>query len=136
MDTIQAAVLLAKMEVFEDELKTKNQVAAKYTELLKDSFTTPVIPENAMSAYAQYTVLAKNQVQRDAIVEGMKNYDIPIMVYYAVPMHKQTAYKYLNYKDGDLPVCEDFSKRVFSLPMHAYLTDEEIKDIAEKIKQF
>lgn len=134
MDTIQAAVLLAKMEIFDEELTKKNEIANKYAELLKDSFGIPVIPKNAMSAYAQFTLLARDEQQRNAIVEEMKKYDVPIMVYYAVPMHKQTAYKYLNYKDEDLPVCEDFSKRVFSLPMHAYLTDEEIQFIAEKLK--
>lgn len=136
MDTIQAAVLLSKLEIFDEELKKKDEVAKLYTELLKDYFVTPVIPENCVSSYAQYTLLAKDEKQRDAIVEGMKQFDIPIMVYYAVPMHMQTAYRYLGYKVGGLPVCENFSKRVFSLPMHAYLTIQEITDITEKLKTF
>lgn len=137
LDTIQAAVLLSKLTVFEDEIEKKQHVAEKYTELLKDSFGTPIIPDNCKSAFAQYTLLAKDEAQRDAIVKGMKEkYDIPIMVYYSVPMHMQKAYKYLSYAPDALPVCYDFSKRVFSLPMHAYLTDEEIADIAEKLKSF
>lgn len=136
LDTIQAAVLLSKLTVFESEIEAKNKVAQKYTQLLKDDFVTPVIPDDCVSPYAQYTLLAKNKQQRDAIVEGMKSCDVPIMVYYPVPMHCQTAYNYLGYHREDLPVCADFSERVFSVPMHAYLTDEEICFIAEKLKQF
>ena len=136
MDTMQAAILLSKLEIFDEELKAKIEIAKTYTELLKDSFVTPTIPENCVSAYAQYSLLAKDEEQRNAIVEGMKAFDIPIMVYYAVPMHMQTAYKYLNYDASDLPKCEDYSKRIFSLPMHAYLTKEEIVDITTKLKSF
>ncbi|MDR0314666.1 MAG: DegT/DnrJ/EryC1/StrS family aminotransferase [Oscillospiraceae bacterium] len=136
LDTIQAAVLLSKLEVFKSELLAKNKIALKYTENLNGSFKVPQIPEDCFCAYAQYSLLAKNERQRNDIVEGMKQLNIPIMVYYEVPMHLQTAYKYLGYSKGDFPVCEDFSRRIFSLPMHAYLTDNEVEDICKTIKTF
>lgn len=135
LDTIQAAVLLAKLEVFDDEMKRKNEVAKKYTELLKDAFVTPYIPDNCFSSYAQYTIQAKNSEERELIISEMKKIDVPIMVYYPVPMHMQTAYKYLGYKPEDLPKCQKFAGRVFSLPMHAYLTDDEIKMITAKLRE-
>lgn len=135
LDTIQAAVLLSKLEVFESEMEKKNQIASKYTESLRDTFLTPVIPDNCFSVYAQYTLQANNEKEREKIVVEMKKCGIPIMVYYAVPMHMQTAYKYLDYKPEDLPVCYEFSKRVFSVPMHAYLTEDEILFIVEKLKE-
>ena len=135
LDTIQAAVLLAKLEVFESEMEKKNQIASKYTELLKGTFVTPVIPDNCFSVYAQYTLLAQDEQERENIISEMKQSDVPIMVYYPVPMHMQTAYNYLGYKPEDLPVCYEYSKRVFSIPMHAYLTEEEIVFIVEKLKE-
>lgn len=134
LDTIQAAVLLAKLEIFDDEMIKKAKIAAKYTELLKDTFKTPIIPENCFSSYAQYTLQAESEEQRNEIVKRMKEFDIPVMIYYPVPMHMQTAYKYLGYSPVDLPVCESFSKKVFSIPMHAYLTDDEIQNISDKLK--
>ena len=134
LDTIQAAVLLAKLEVFESEMEKKNQIASQYTELLKDTFVTPVIPDNCFSVYAQYTLLAQDEQERENIISEMKLSNVPIMVYYPVPMHMQTAYNYLGYKPEDLPVCYEYSKRVFSIPMHAYLTEEEVVFIVEKLK--
>lgn len=135
LDTIQAAVLLAKLEVFDDELEKKNAVAKKYTELLKDAFITPTIPDNTFSSYAQYTIQVKDKEERELIISEMKKIDVPIMVYYPVPMHMQTAYKYLGYNPADLPKCQEFSNRVLSLPMHAYLTDNEIEMIAGKLRE-
>lgn len=133
LDTLQAAVLLSKLTVFRHEIELKNQIADKYSALLKNYFVTPEIPNDRISPYAQYTLLAENSVQRDAIVNGMKEFDIPIMVYYSVPMHCQTAFRYLGYSKTDLPVCADFSDRVFSIPMHPYLTDREINFIANNL---
>lgn len=136
MDTIQAAVLLAKMEVFEEELQARQVVANSYCEKLKEHFTVPEIPNDRISAWAQFSLLAKDREQRERIVSGMKEYDIPIMIYYAIPMHLQTAYHYLGYQKGDLPVCEDFSDRVFSVPMHPYLSEAEIEEICSRLCSF
>lgn len=131
LDTLQAAILIPKLEVFEDELERRDAIAHKYMDKLKDYYRIPVIPEECSSAWAQFTLLAKDEEHRDKIVEAMKEKDIPIMIYYPIPLHLQTAFKNLGYQEGDLPVCEAFSKQVFSIPMHPYLTEEEIDLITE-----
>lgn len=127
MDTIQAGVLLAKLTIFDDEISQRQNVAKLYNELLKDKITIPEIPENCISAFAQYTVLAKNLEHRNSIIAKLKEHNIPTAIYYPIPLHLQKVYSYLGYKLGDVPNSEDFSNRVFSLPFHPYLTNEEIE---------
>ena len=133
MDTIQCAVVLAKLTVFEDELKARQDVADWYDKYLDASFDRPLRDKEYFSAWAQYTVLAKDEEQRSKIVAGMKEKDIPVMIYYPIPLHQQTAYKNLGYGDVSLPYCESVAKRVFSLPMHPYLKEEEVKQICEAL---
>ncbi|MCR5057557.1 MAG: DegT/DnrJ/EryC1/StrS aminotransferase family protein [Clostridiales bacterium] len=133
MDTIQCAVVLAKLTVFEDELKARQVVADWYDKYLDASFDRPLRDKEYFSAWAQYTVLAKDEEQRSKIVAGMKEKDIPVMIYYPIPLHQQTAYKNLGYGDVSLPYCESVAKRVFSLPMHPYLKEEEVKQICEAL---
>lgn len=135
LDTLQAAVLLPKLEIFPDELERRDKIAHQYMEKLKEYYRIPVIPNGCVSAWAQFTLLAKEEQHRDRIIEEMKKKDIPIMVYYSIPLHLQTVYKELGYKQGDLPVCEEFSKRVFSIPMHPYLTEEEIERITSALME-
>ena len=135
MDTIQAAILLPKLAILDDEIRARQHVAQAYMEQLQDTFTVPVVAKDKISAWAQFTMLAKDERQRDRIVEGMKKHDIPIMLYYVVPMHMQTAYRELGYTDSDVPKATEFSKRVFSVPMHPYLTPEEISRICELLKE-
>lgn len=136
MDTIQAAVLLCKLEIFKEELAQRQVVARRYLEELKDTaLRLPVIPETCVSAYAQLTFMAPDEKTRDHIVSFMKERGVPIMVYYAVPMHMETAFADLGYRPEDLPVCADMSRRVFSVPMHPYLTGEEITMICHYIKE-
>ncbi len=134
LDTIQAAVLNAKLDVFEDEFLKRNIIAAMYKDNLAGAFELPVIPDGCVSSWAQFTLMTESEEKRDRIIEEMKKYDIPIMVYYPIPMHMQTVYKPLGYKENDLPVCADMSRRVFSVPMHPYLTKDEIIYISEKLK--
>ena len=134
MDTIQAAVVLAKLSVFEEELEARQRVAAWYTEELKDCFAVPETDPEYFSAWAQYTILAGDEMERDRIIAGMKKENIPVMVYYPVPLHEQTAYKDLGYSNIKLPVCSQLAKRVFSLPMHPYLKQEEVKYICDMLK--
>lgn len=134
MDTIQAAVLLAKLTVFEDELQARQEVADWYDKYLDSSFDVPTRDSEYFSAWAQYTVMAKDAEERDKIVAGMKEKNIPVMIYYPIPLHQQTAYKNLGYADISLPYCESVAKRVFSLPMHPYLKEEEVKEICETLK--
>ncbi len=135
MDTIQAAVVLAKLDVFEEELQARQKVAGWYAEELKDQFTVPKTDPEYFSSWAQYTLLAKDEAERSRIIAGMKEKDIPVMVYYPIPLHEQTAYKELGYGDVVLPQCSAMAKRVFSLPMHPYLKKEEVKFICDTLKK-
>lgn len=135
LDTIQAAVLLAKLEIFEDEIEKRNQVAAAYTERLDGVLITPRVLDGNKSVWAQYTVQAKDAAQKAAIMTGLKELGIPTATFYPIPMHLSTAYSSFGYKKGDLPVCEMAAERVFSLPMHPYLPVEQIDEITTAIKE-
>jgi len=134
-DTIQAAVVLAKLKVFKDEITSRNRIAAAYSERLSDILITPLVPEGLASVWAQYTLVAQNAQIKEQILGSLEKKGIPTAVYYRVPIHLSTAYTTLGYKEGDLPVCEDLSKRVFSLPMHPYLSDEDIEIITSTIRK-
>lgn len=135
LDTLQAAVLLPKLKAFHEELIARNRAAARYTEGLKDIVKTPVVPDGLISCWAQYSVLAKDAVERRYFMEKLKAAEIPTAIYYPKPLHLQTAYAALEYKEGDFPVAEDASSRIFSLPMHPYLTEETIDRIVSVIKE-
>lgn len=134
-DTIQAAVLLAKLEIFDSEIEARNAVAAVYSECLDGVLTTPHIGEGHISAWAQYTLIAADEAQRIRIMEGLKESGIPTATYYPIPAHLSTAYAPLGYKLGSLPICEGLSKRVFSLPMHPYLPLADAEMIAARLKE-
>lgn len=134
LDTIQAAVLLSKLEIFENELEKRQQVAAWYNEQLEGFFGLPIIPDGCFSAWAQYTLKAENREQRDRIIAGMKEKDIPVMIYYPIPLHMQTAFKHLNCDAEALPVCKKVAQQVFSLPMHPYLKKEDVIRICNALK--
>lgn len=133
LDTIQAAILLEKLKIFDEEIERRNEVAEQYTRQLKDILEVPNIPQGYVSSWAQYTVKAENQYQREMLVEGLKNEGIPVMIYYPIPAHKSTAYS-SDRETVKLPVCERLSDVVFSLPMHPYLEKHEITGICNQIK--
>jgi dTDP-4-amino-4,6-dideoxygalactose transaminase len=128
LDTLQAAVLQVKMMHFDDELKAVNRVAEKYTELLSGKVMVPMVPKGYLSSWAQYTIQVEN---RDEVQARLKVAGVPSMVYYPRTMSQQTAFAHLNQKP--CPVAEQLTKTVLSLPMHPYLTDEEIETIASLI---
>ena len=130
MDTIQAAILLEKLKIYDDEREARNRVAAAYTERLKDVVQTPIVPDGQTSVWAQYSVQASN---RDEVRMALQEQGIPTAVFYPIPIHLSTAYKHLGYKQGDFPVAEAVSKRIFSLPMHPYLEEPQIDQICEVI---
>ena len=130
-DTLQAAILIEKLAIFEEEIELRNQVVAKYNAALKGCLQTPCIAPGNTSVYAQYTCVADN---RSVIQARLKDHGIPTMVYYPVPSHLSPAYLYLGYQEGDLPHAEYAAKTVFSLPMHPYLSDEDIDRIASICK--
>jgi len=136
LDTIQAAVLLEKIKIFDDELISRNNVAKRYTEGLSDILTVQYIPKDYKCSWAQFSLLSDSEEQRTDIMNFLKTRDIPSMIYYQKPMHMQAVYANLDYKPEDLPVSNDLSKRIFSLPMHPYLSNEEIDLIVQTIQNF
>ena len=133
MDTLQAAVLLAKFDIFPEEIELRQQVARQYTRLLNQQAVVqaPMVPEEMKSAWAQYSVLAKDETHRTQLQSTLKEAGIPTAIYYPKPLHLQTAFKSLGYKEGDFPISEDFSNRIFSLPMHPYLSNSDQEIIAK-----
>lgn len=137
LDTIQAAILQVKFKAFKDyELADVNKVAAKYTELLKGvpCIKTPVIPTGFYSSWAQYTIRLESQEQRDSLQAKLKEQCIPSMVYYPTPMHLQTAFKNLPSLASPLATSLKLSETVLSLPMHPYLSDEDIQKVIDVVK--
>jgi len=134
LDTIQAAVLSVKLRAFREyELNDVNRAAARYTELLSDKVKTPAIPGGYYSSWAQYTIQLPDRKTRDRIQAGMKEAGIPTMVYYPKPMHKQLAFGLEDDYGFDCSVTERLCDTVLSLPMHPYLTEEDIKEVADRL---
>jgi dTDP-4-amino-4,6-dideoxygalactose transaminase len=136
MDTLQAAVLLSKFSIFPEEIDLRRQVAERYNQLLAgvDGLVTPEVPTGYESVYAQYSLLASSSGHRDKFQNTLKSAGIPSAVYYPKPLHLQTAFEGLGYRRGDFPVSEDLAKRIFSLPMHPYLSPEEQETIATVLR--
>jgi dTDP-4-amino-4,6-dideoxygalactose transaminase len=136
IDTIQAAILMAKFDIFPEEIQLRQHAAKRYNELLSDiSFLkTPRVPEQYLSVWAQYSVLADSATQRDKIITKLNDAGIPSAIYYPKPLHQQTAFKFLEYKSGDFPISEDTADRIFSLPMHPYLKEQDQIKIADVLR--
>ena len=132
LDTIQAAILSVKLKTFENELTKRQKISEIYSELLNGVVMTPVISDYNSSAWAQYTVRSEN---RDSIRNYLSEKDIPTAVHYPIPLHKQEAFAYLRNKNLNCPVSAKLSQKVFSLPMHPFLKEEEIVYITDKIKE-
>ena len=134
MDSIQAAVLLVKLKAFaEHELVDINKVSARYTEKLKDIVKTPIVPEGFYSSWAQYTLQVENKEVRNGLQAALKALDIPTAIYYPIPMHRQTAFNYLNINDNLCPVSDQLADTVISLPIHPYLTEKDQDMICEAV---
>ena len=131
LDTIQAAILLAKLPHFSKELKDRQKVADQYTSGLSNILQTPVIKPNRSSAWAQYTLRVKN---RDNLQLKLKENSIPTSIFYPIPLHLQQCFQYLDYKQNDFPISEKASNEVISIPMNPFLSDDQIDYIVLKIQ--
>jgi len=131
LDTIQAAILLAKLPYFSKEILNRQKVADNYTEALSEIIKTPIIKTERSSVWAQYTVRLNN---RDAIQNKLKSKGIPTSIFYPVPLHLQECFKYLNYKQGDFLVSEKVSNEVLSLPMNPFLSHDQLNYVIKNIK--
>ncbi len=132
MDTIQAAVLLAKFPHFPKELKARERVAKFYTHNLSKKIKVPIVKADRSSTWAQYTIRVKN---RDFFQEKLQSSGIPTYIFYPLPLHLQECFKYLNYKIGDFPIAEKASKEVISIPINSFLTDNELNYISSIISE-
>lgn len=137
LDTIQAAILNVKLTAFIDhELADVNRVYAQYTEKLKGLVETPIIPDGYVSSFAQYTIKLKSKEERDALQAHLKAQNIPSMVYYVKPMHKQEAFSSLANNDSDFEVSNKLCDTVLSLPMHPYLSIDNVSKVCDEIFNF
>ena len=138
LDTVQAAILQVKFKAFaEYELDDINAAAEKYTERLRDIVATPVIPACFRSSWAQYTIKLKDAAQRDALQAALKAEGIPSMVYYPKPLHLQTAFSTVipGLTRNLCPVATSLCSRVLSLPLHPYITEEQIDTVCNAIRK-
>ncbi len=128
LDTIQAAILLVKFGIFPREIELRQEVAQRYTHLIEKlgaPVEPPRLPEGIVSAWAQYSVLARDESHRAELLNRLKAASIPSAIYYPRPLHLQTAFKGLGYTPGSFPATESCAQRIFSLPMHPYLTESD-----------
>lgn len=127
LDTIQAAVLLEKLKIFDDEIAARQRVAERYAAALGNVVTVPRVTEGNTSIWACYTIRLPAGTDRDAFANALKARGVPSAIYYGKSLHQQTAYRSFPVADGGLPNCEKLSRDVISLPVHAYL-DEATQD--------
>jgi dTDP-4-amino-4,6-dideoxygalactose transaminase len=137
MDTLQAAILLAKFSIFSEEIQLRQKAAETYGRLLSavKDVKLPRVPEGYTSVWAQYSVLSATPEHRQRLQDGLKQAGVPTAVYYPKPLHLQTAFAGLGYREGDFPHSEDASRRIFSLPMHPYLKPEDQEAIAAAFRR-
>lgn len=133
LDALQAAVLLPKLRIFEDEIVRRNDIAADYSRRLEGSVAVPRVRDGCVSTWAQYSVLCRDGEHRERVRAALAAQGVPSMIYYAIPLHLQKAFAALGGHRGQCPVAEDASTRILSLPMHAYLGDHEVERIAAAI---
>jgi len=141
MDAIQAAVLLAKLDIFDQEVERRVRIGEVYSQLIEEAFrsvradngvTTPYIESHNLSVYAQYTIEVP---ARDKVQAFMKSRGIPTAIHYPVPLHLQPAFSNLGLGRGSFPVSKAAAERVISLPMHPYLTEEQQFEVLGALRE-
>lgn len=128
LDTLQAAILLAKLAIFDREVDQRQAVAQRYSEALAQVVEVPYVAPDRTSVWAQYSVLSDH---RAALQERLRQAGIPTAIYYPIPLHLQGAFQHLGYQPGDFPVAEGLAQRIFSLPMSPYLAPEDQERIIQ-----
>ena len=127
LDTIQAAVLIEKLNIFRDEIVARDRVAQRYSDMLADVVTVPMVPSGLRSVWAQYTLRLPAGMDRNGVVAALKADGVPAAIYYPKPLHLQTAYRHYAVAGNGLPAAEQLAGEVLSLPMHPYL-EEPVQD--------
>lgn len=137
LDTIQAAILLAKFDHFiNEEIDAVNSVAKQYSEALSGVVSVPVIQDGFLSSWAQYTIRLENEQCRDRLQVYLKENGVPSMVYYGKPLHRQKAFTKLIKYESELIETEKICKTVLSLPMHPYMHEGDVKTISDAIADY
>ena len=134
-DTIQAAILIPKLAILSNEIKSRNDVAHMYNTNICDSFIKQYIPAGNLSAWAQYSILSKSTEQRELLMCKLKESNVPCAIYYITPLHRQETFSYLNFNEKDFSITEEISSKILSLPMHPYLEKDQINKICEIINE-
>jgi dTDP-4-amino-4,6-dideoxygalactose transaminase len=134
LDTLQAAFMLEKLAIYADELEARQRVASTYMSALGDVIKTPTVPDSYTSVWAQFTLTAKTTEDRNTLMDSLKQADIPSMVYYPKPLHKQQAFAGYISSDLDIQMSDQLSKRVFSIPMHPYLSQEDQSHVIKTLR--
>jgi len=134
LDTMQAAILIEKLKIFDDEIAARNEVAERYARGLGNVVTVPHLAAGCSSVWAQYTIRLPKGVNRDGFAAALKAQGIPTAIYYVKSMHQQTAYRDYPVAEGGLPVSEQLSDIVISLPMHAYLDEPTQERIIRAVR--
>ena len=126
MDTLQAAILNVKIDYYNDDIKNRQRVANKYTELLKNHIQTPIINPNKKSVWAQYSIQIKN---RSLVQKKLSAKNIPTAIHYPKPLHLQKCFEYLGHKKGDFPISEKLAKTSLSLPVHEFINKKHVNHV-------
>ena len=134
LDTMQAAILIEKLKIFEDEIAARNKVAERYGRGLGNIVTVPHVASGGTSVWAQYTIRLPKGSDRDGFAATLKAQGIPTAIYYPKSMHQQTAYRDFPVADGGLPASERLSDDVISLPMHAYLDEPTQERVIKAVR--
>jgi len=130
LDSIQAAVLLEKLTIFDEELELREKISNQYRNHLKNC---QHIPKNYTSSHALFSILLESDQERNQIIQKLQEKNIPTVIYYQYPIHLMKAFSYLEYRKSDLPITESLSERILSLPMHPYLSSSDIELIIKNI---
>jgi len=130
LDTLQAAILLEKLAIFDRELELRQEVAQRYHQALQSILAVPYVSPDATSAWAQYSVMSG---ERATLQKKLKDAEIPTAIYYPLPLHLQGAFSHLGYQAGNFPFSEMASQNIFSLPMHPYLDETDQKKVITAI---
>jgi dTDP-4-amino-4,6-dideoxygalactose transaminase len=133
LDTIQAAILLEKLAILEDEMEARDRIARRYCEGLANSVKVPRLPEGDRSAWAQFCIETPH---RDGLKAHLQENGIPSVIYYVKPLHLQTAYERYPRAPGGLPVSEALPDTILALPMHPYLSAEDQDRVIETIQSY
>ncbi len=133
LDTIQAAILIEKLKIFSKEILERNNLASFYSKNLKNSFKVPFVPKKTISTWAQYTLVSD---MRDEILNYCAKNKLPSAIYYPKPLSKQSGYSHYPSVSGGTPISDSLAKKVFSIPMHAYMKTEQADKIVSILLNF